>query len=211
MPCTPLIPCAKGQIDTEGLLALRHLALSTALQLIKIYNSMQPIDTATGAVLQQLLSEQEWSHMRSSLLATLQELTDSFPMDYYPAGAPPDRKHLTELQAAVGALRSAWQKAAPAYQQQVPAGSAQTAGQQQGVSTDHAAVAVQAEGQHEPAAAANVFKEPLVMEDSPAAQVLARMNTIHLIKLLQDLVLLLGQLYDVVEQVGEHMVSCKCC
>lgn len=223
LPCSPLIPCARGQIDTAGLLALRHLALRTALHIIKIYNSMQPIDAATGVLLQQLLSEREWSAMRSSLLAALQELVDAFPMDYYPAGAPPDRQHMTALQGAVEALKSAWQKAAPALkqqqhqQQQWPAQTGSSAagqqgggGEQQGAA-DHAAVTLASQGQHEPAAAAAVFKDPLVLEGSPATQVLARMNTIHLIKLLEDLLLLLEQLYDTVEQVGEHMVSCRCC
>lgn len=215
LPCSPLIPCARGQIDTAGLLALRHLALRTALHIIKIYNSMQPIDAATGTLLQQLLSEREWSAMRSSLLAALQELVDAFPMDYYPAGAPPDRQHLTALQGAVEALKSAWQKAAPALKQQQQQWPAQTtgssaAGEQQGAA-DHAAVTLASQGQHEPAAAAAVFKDALVLEGSPATQVLARMNTIHLIKLLEDLMLLLEQLYDTVEQVGEHMVSCRCC
>jgi hypothetical protein len=211
MPCSPLIPCAKGQIDAAGLLALRHLALSTALHIIKIYNSMQPLDAGTDRLLQQLLSEREWSHMRSSLLASLQELTDAFPMDYYPIGAPPARQHLAALRKAISALKAAWKKAAPAHIQAQAASSAQSAGQQQEASTDHAAVTVLDKGQHEPAAAADVFKDPLVVEDSPAAHVLARMNTIHLIKLLQELVVLLEQLYEVVEQVGQHMISCKCC
>lgn len=226
LPCSPLIPCAKGQIDTEGLLALRHLALRTALHIMKIYYSMQPIDAATGYLLQQLLSEREWSAMRSSLLAALQELVDVFPMDYYPAGSAPDRQHLASLQGAVNALKGAWQKTAPALKQQqqqrsVPQLGSSTAagpqvggdGEQQGAAAaaDHAAVTLAAQGQHEPAAAAAVFKDPLVLEGSPATQVLARMNTIHLIKLLEDLVLLLEQLYDTVEQVGEHMVSCRCC
>lgn len=227
LPCSPLIPCAKGQIDTAGLLALRHLALRTALHIIKIYNSMQPIDAATGALLQQLLSEGEWSAMRSSLMAALQELVDAFPMDYYPAGAPPDRQHLSALQGAVEALKSAWQEAAPALKQQQvqqQQWSAQTGSsaageqgggggeQQQGAAAaDHAAVTLASQGQHTAAAAAAVFKDPLVLEGTPATQLLTRMNTIHLIKLLEDLVLLLEQLYDTVEQVGEHMVSCRCC
>jgi hypothetical protein len=179
--------------------------------MIKIYNSMQPLDSGTDRLLQQLLSEQEWAHMRSSLLATLQELTDAFPMDYYPAGAPPDCQHLTSLRNAISALQASWKKAAPAHIQAQAASSAESAGQQQEASTDHAAVTVLDNGQHEPAAAADVFKDPLVVEDSPAARVLARMNTIHLIKLLQELVVLLEQLYEVVEQVGQHMISCKCC
>lgn len=222
MPCSPLLPCAKGQINTAGLLAMRHLALKTALHIIHIYNATQPLDASTARLLGQLLSEDEWSHMRSSLLAALQELTDAFPMDYYPVGAPPDRQHLTGLQEAVTALQAAWKQAKPAqaqHLQQDSEGSGARAAQQQevgaagaGAGAEHAAVTVLAEGQQEPpAAAVEVFKEPLVADDSPAAHALARMNTIHLMQLLQDLVTLLGQLYDAVEDVSMHMVSCRCC
>jgi hypothetical protein len=41
--------------------------------------------------------------------------------------------------------------------------------------------------------------------------VLARLNGAHITKLLEDLVLLLEQLYDVAEQASEHLVACKCC
>lgn len=59
-------------MNTAGLLALRHLALKNALHIIHIYNATQPLTTSTEHLLNQLLSEQEWSHMRSSLLAALQ-------------------------------------------------------------------------------------------------------------------------------------------
>jgi hypothetical protein len=235
LPCIPLIPCAKGQIDTAGLLALRHLALSTALHIMKIYNATQPLGDGTETLLKQLLSEREWTHMRSSLLAALHSLLDSFPMDYYPAGAPPNRQHLSALQDAVSALKAAWKDVGPAQrgdvqqpwqQQQAKGLDQQQAPQQlhssmtreaaeagpQGASGDqHSAVTVLSEGQHKPEAAAAVFQEALVVEGSAAAMVLARMNTIHLIRLLQELVALLEQMYDIVEQVTKHMVSCKCC
>jgi len=210
IPCSPLIPCAKGQLDTAGLLALRHLALSTALHIIKIYNATQPLDEATSQLLQQLLSEDEWSAMRSSLLAALQELTDTFPMDYYPAGAPPNRQHLLALQSAVAALQDAWKETSPAkskQQQQQQQGGGQAAE----LSVGHAAVTVAPDTGAAGEAAADVFKDPLVVEGSPAAMVLARMNTVHLIKLLQDLVLLLEQLYEVVAQVSGHMITYRCC
>lgn len=217
LPCSPLLPCAKGQINTAGLLALRHLALTTALHIINIYNATQPLDASTDRLLSQLLSEDEWGHMRSSLLAALQELTDAFPMDYYPVGSPPDHQRLTAMQQAVDALQAAWKQAKPAQQQRTSTQQQQhQRPQQQGEAgplggAEHAAVTVRSEGQAEPGAAVEVFREPLVDEDSEAAQVMARMNTIHLIKLLQDLVVLLGQLYDAVEGVSMHMVSCRCC
>jgi hypothetical protein len=203
---------------------------------MKIYNATQPLDIGTETLLNQLQSENEWSHMRSSLLAALHTLLDSFPMDYYPVGAAPNRQHLSAFQDAVAALKAAWKDVAPAQrgdiqqqprqqqqakgldQQQAPqqphssmSREAAGAGPQAGPEGQHAAVTVLSEGQHEPEAAAAAFQEALVLDGSAAALVLARMNTIHLIRLLEELVALMEQLYDVVEQVTEHMVSCKCC
>lgn len=194
---------------------MRHLALSTALHIIKIYNATQPLDEATSQLLQQLLSEDEWSAMRSSLLATLQELTDTFPMDYYPASAPPNRQHLLALQSAVAALQDAWKETTPTkskqQQQQQQQEPQQGGGQAAELESSHAAVTVAPDTAAAGEAAADAFKDPLVVEGSPAAMVLARMNTVHLIKLLQDLVLLLEQLYEVVAQVSGHMITYRCC
>lgn len=167
------------------------------------------------------LSSYGWLVLLGTILQ-MQELTDAFPMDYYPVGAPPNRQHLTALQEAVTALQAAWKQAKPAqvqrlqqYQQASSDCGAPTKQQEVGggaADVQHAAVTVLPEGQQDlPAAAVEVFKDPLVPDGSPAAHALARMNTMHLMQLLQDLVVLLGQLYDAVEDVSMNMISCRCC
>jgi hypothetical protein len=159
----------------------------------------------------------------AAVIHQLQELTDTFPMDYYPVEAPLNRQHLTALQEAVTALQAAWKQAKPAHtqrlqqqQQQVSKDGRAPADQQEmgasAAGVQHAAVRVLPEGQQDiPAAAVEVFKDPLVPDGSPAAHALARMNTIHLMQLLQDLVVLLGQLYDAVEDVSMNLIECRCC
>jgi hypothetical protein len=233
----PLIPCAKGQLDEPALLALRHVGLATALHIIKIYNATQPLEPATAVLLAQLLSEAEWADMRASLLAALQELVDAFPCDYYPRRGGPDRAHLRALQAHLVALQAAWQQRrllgpSSAQQQQQQQQKAVSAAAAAGAAAPADVSAMQdnssgrdgAQQQQQPAAvvvdimrrepaasAAPVFQDPLVPEGSDAAAVLARLNGAHITKLLEDLVLLLEQLYDVAEQASEHLVACKCC
>lgn len=42
IPCIPLIPCANGQLNSHGLQALRHVMVSTALDIYRIHTGMHP-------------------------------------------------------------------------------------------------------------------------------------------------------------------------
>jgi hypothetical protein len=198
----PLIPCSKGQLDEPALLALRHVGLATALHIIQVFNATQPLEPATELLLNQLLSAQEWDAMRSALLGALQELVDVFPQDYYPAAAPPDTAHLRALQASVAALQAAWKQQKLSVQPAAAVVPAQQ--QQQQVADEYSVTVLPGAG-----AVAAAFADPLVPDGSPAASVLARLRAVHLVKLLEELVQLLEQLYDVARRSSENLVSCR--
>jgi hypothetical protein len=219
----PLIPCAKGQIDDAALKALQHVAVATSLHIYKLFSAFNPLDEGTEQLMHSLMSSEQWNSMRAALFASLQELLDAFPMDYYPAGAP-DGQYLAAFQAAVERLAAAWSSDQLAHKAAAGVGgssstSAGTAGdgsrldQHTVTITPEAAAAAEAGADIDPAAVAlgDVFKDPLVPAGSAAAGVLAQLHMAMLVRMLKELAELLQQLYEIATAVSDSMLRFKCC
>jgi hypothetical protein len=214
-----LIPCAKGQIDEAALKALQHVAVATSLHIYKLFGACNPLDEGTEHLMHSLMSSDQWNSMRAALLASLQELVDAFPMDYYPAGAP-DGQHLAAFQAAVERLAAAWSSDQLAHKAAGAANSSGCAGVASGGAhsdqhavtiTPEAAAAAAEEGDAAALEVADVFRDPLVPAGTAAAGVLARLHMAMLVRMLKELVELLQQLYEMATAVSDSMLRFKCC
>jgi hypothetical protein len=212
-----LIPCAKGQIDEAALKALQHVGVATSLHIYKLFGACNPLDEGTEQLMHSLLSSEQWNSMRDTLLASLQELVDAFPMDYYPAGAP-DGQHLAAFQAAVERLAAAWSsdqlahKATGAGSSSSSAGNAQSDQHAVTITPEAAAAAGSAEeGDAAALELGDVFRDPLVPAGTAAAGVLARLHMAMLVRMLKELVELLQQLYEMATAVSDSMLRFKCC
>jgi hypothetical protein len=219
VPCVPLIPCAKGQLDEAALKALQHVAVATSLHLYKLFSACNPLDEGTEQLMHSLMSSEQWNSMRAALLASLQELVDAFPMDYYPTGAP-DGQHLAAFQAAVERLAAAWSsdqlahKAAGAGSSSGSTGAAGdgTHPDQHAVTITPAAAAAVGDGADAAAVElGDVFTDPLVPAGTAAAGVLARLHMTMLVRMLKQLVELQQQLYEMATAVSDSMLRFKCC
>lgn len=213
----PLIPCAKGQMDEQGLLAVRHVAVATSFQIYKLFNATHPLDEVTSDLMYQMLSSHQWLDMRTALVASLQELVDTFPMDYYPVDRAPDHQYLTAFQNSVHALAAAWQSNQIAHKAVVAGSSSGSSKQGRataacGAAAHAVSISSAAEAAAMSAAALDdVFGEPLVAADSAAAGALSRMNVAMIVRMLKQLADQLQQLYDIATIVSGSLLRFKCC
>eukprot|EP00775_Hariotina_reticulata_P006899 gene6899-7115_t len=109
-PCSPFIPLAKGQMNLEALEAMRHISLSTALTVFQLFSTIHPLDPATRSILAQLRVSEPWQNMRNHLLACLQELVHTFPVDYYPQATAADRSKTGGFALQQGPLQNLLRK-----------------------------------------------------------------------------------------------------
>jgi len=71
------------------------------LQVFRLFSTTRPLNPATHDILAKLKASQQWQGMRSHFLACLQELVDTFPMDYYPQTTAADRQHLRAFKQSI--------------------------------------------------------------------------------------------------------------
>ncbi|KAF8072621.1 hypothetical protein HT031_000281 [Scenedesmus sp. PABB004] len=201
VPCTPLLPCARGQMDEAALLALRHVAVATSTQIHKVFAATHPLDEPTAALMGSLRSSAQWRAMGAALQAALQELVETFPMDYYPSPAAPSQACLAAFRGAVAELDAAWRAA-----------RAQAAGGGGAAAAPPSPQGGGAAGAHPAAGAvADVFHDPLVPAGSPAAEALAWMNALVLVGMLDELGDLLAQLFSAARAAADSVLRFKCC
>lgn len=73
-----------------------------------IYNAMHPLVDTAACHTDELTASAEWLTMRSALLAALQELINTFPMDYYPISCVADRQKIQDFSESVQSVKVAW-------------------------------------------------------------------------------------------------------
>jgi hypothetical protein len=215
--------------------------LLRVLQVFRLFSATHPLDPAICSILTQLTASKQWHSIRSHVLAALQELVDTFPMDYYPQATAADRRHLKEFKQGIQELTAAWQAdrvkqaVAPTasstpqvdsrtdssrHDSQQGSGLCAAAGpclQPPAQSTGDAVLVPTAlstdlaVAEGVSSTATAVLMNPLIPADSAMAPHLGRLQVLLILKVLRQLEQQLEHLYDAADAAASSIIRCRCC